>query len=61
MVKLCTLLQLKLVDAGFIWTEPHSKRLKLKLAVQVCCCLSPRQCVSLRHAQNIHIRRRNRS
>lgn len=27
-------LQVKLVDAGFIWTEPHSKRLKLKLAVQ---------------------------
>ena len=30
------LLQLKLVDAGFIWTEPHSKRLKVKLTVQVC-------------------------
>ena len=29
------LLQLKLVDAGFIWTEPHSKRLKVKLTVQV--------------------------
>lgn len=43
MVKLCTLFQLKLVDAGFIWTEPHSKRLKLKLAVQVCCCLPLRQ------------------
>ena len=27
-------LQMKLVDAGFIWTEPHSKRLKLKLTVQ---------------------------
>mmetsp|Transcript_18620 Transcript_18620/g.56214 ORF Transcript_18620/g.56214 Transcript_18620/m.56214 type:complete len:550 (+) Transcript_18620:224-1873(+) len=26
--------KLKLVDAGFIWTEPHSKRLKLKLSVQ---------------------------
>lgn len=26
--------KLKLVDAGFIWTEPHSKRLKLKLTVQ---------------------------
>jgi nonsense-mediated mRNA decay protein 3 len=24
----------KLVDAGWIWTEPHSKRLKLKLKVQ---------------------------
>lgn len=26
--------KMKLVDAGFIWTEPHSKRLKLKLTVQ---------------------------
>lgn len=25
---------MKLVDAGFIWTEPHSKRLKVKLTVQ---------------------------
>ena len=25
---------MKLVDAGFIWTEPHSKRLKVKLRVQ---------------------------
>ena len=24
----------RLVDAGFIWTEPHSKRLKVKLTVQ---------------------------
>jgi hypothetical protein len=24
----------KLIDAGFIWTEPHSKRLKLKLTIQ---------------------------
>lgn len=23
-----------LVDAGFIWTEPHSKRVKVKLTVQ---------------------------
>lgn len=23
-----------LVDAGFIWTEPHSKRIKVKLTVQ---------------------------
>jgi len=22
------------VDAGFIWTEPHSRRLKLKLTIQ---------------------------
>ena len=26
--------QVKLVDAGFIWTEPHSKRLKVKLTIQ---------------------------
>ena len=26
--------KLKLVDAGFIWTEPHSKQLKVKLTVQ---------------------------
>ena len=25
---------MKLVDAGFIWTEPHSKRLKVKVTVQ---------------------------
>jgi nonsense-mediated mRNA decay protein 3 len=24
----------KLIDAGFIWTEPHSKRIKVKLTVQ---------------------------
>ena len=23
-----------LVDAGFVWTEPHSKRLKVKLTIQ---------------------------
>lgn len=28
------LAKVKLVDAGFLWTEPHSKRLKVKLAVQ---------------------------
>ncbi len=27
-------LQVKLVDAGFLWTEPHSKRLKVKLTIQ---------------------------
>lgn len=27
-------LQVKLVDAAFIWTEPHSRRLKTKLTVQ---------------------------
>lgn len=25
---------IKLTDANFVWTEPHSKRLKLKLTVQ---------------------------
>ena len=29
--------KVKLVDAGFVWTEPHSKRLKVKLSVQVGC------------------------
>ncbi|TGZ45674.1 60S ribosomal export protein NMD3 [Temnothorax longispinosus] len=31
--KLKGLNRVKLVDAGFIWTEPHSKRLKVKLTV----------------------------
>ncbi|CAL8460889.1 g420 [Coccomyxa elongata] len=26
--------KVKLVDAGFIWTEPHSRRLKVKLTIQ---------------------------
>lgn len=26
--------KLHLIDAGFVWTEPHSKRLKVKLTVQ---------------------------
>lgn len=26
--------KVKLVDAGFIWTEPHSKRLKVKAVIQ---------------------------
>jgi nonsense-mediated mRNA decay protein 3 len=26
--------QVKLVDVGFIWTEPHSKRIKLKAEVK---------------------------
>lgn len=24
----------KLIDAQFIWTEPHSRRIKLKLVIQ---------------------------
>ena len=27
-------LQVRLVDAGFVWTEPHSKRIKVKLTIQ---------------------------
>ena len=26
--------EVRLIDAGFIWTEPHSKRLRVKLTVQ---------------------------
>jgi 60S ribosomal export protein nmd3 len=26
--------QVKLIDAEFVWTEPHSKRIKLNLTVQ---------------------------
>ncbi|PVG01482.1 putative NMD3-nonsense-mediated mRNA decay protein [Serendipita vermifera] len=32
--KLKGLNRVRLVDAGFIWTEPHSKRIKVKLTVQ---------------------------
>lgn len=31
--KLKGLKEVKLIDAGFIWTEPHSKRIKVKLTV----------------------------
>lgn len=31
--RLNNLKEVKLVDAGFIWTEPHSKRIKIKLTV----------------------------
>jgi nonsense-mediated mRNA decay protein 3 len=30
--KLKALNKVKLVDAGFIWTEPHSKRIKVKIS-----------------------------
>lgn len=26
--------KLKLIDAGFVWTEPHSRRIKVKLTIQ---------------------------
>nr|XP_003218214.1 PREDICTED: 60S ribosomal export protein NMD3 [Anolis carolinensis] len=29
-----SLSRVRLIDAGFVWTEPHSKRLKVKLTVQ---------------------------
>jgi nonsense-mediated mRNA decay protein 3 len=32
--KIKGLTKVKLVDAGFVWTEPHSRRLKVKLTVQ---------------------------
>ncbi|CAG8652903.1 15635_t:CDS:2 [Dentiscutata heterogama] len=32
--KLKGLNKVKLIDAGFIWTEPHSRRIKVKLTVQ---------------------------
>ncbi|KAI8913739.1 NMD3 family-domain-containing protein, partial [Powellomyces hirtus] len=32
--KLRGLNKVRLVDAGFIWTEPHSKRIKVKLTIQ---------------------------
>lgn len=28
------LTKVRLIDAGFIWTEPHSKRLRVKLTIQ---------------------------
>jgi NMD protein affecting ribosome stability and mRNA decay len=32
--KLKGLGKVRLVDAGFVWTEPHSKRVKVKLTIQ---------------------------
>jgi len=32
--KLKNLNKVKLIDASFLWTEPHSKRLKIKLSIQ---------------------------
>ena len=32
--KLKGLAKVRLIDAGFVWTEPHSKRIKVKLTVQ---------------------------
>ena len=33
--KLKNLAKVKLIDASFLWTEPHSKRIKIKLSIQV--------------------------
>lgn len=32
--RLKNLAKVKLIDAGFVWTEPHSKRIKVKLTIQ---------------------------
>jgi nonsense-mediated mRNA decay protein 3 len=32
--KLKGLQKVRLIDAGFIWTEPHSRRIKVKLTIQ---------------------------
>ncbi|KAI8326046.1 NMD3-domain-containing protein [Martensiomyces pterosporus] len=32
--KLKGLVKVRLIDAGFIWTEPHSRRIKVKLTIQ---------------------------
>ena len=32
--KLKGLSKVRIVDAGFIWTEPHSKRIKVKITIQ---------------------------
>jgi len=34
LAKLKGLNRVRLIDAGFIWTEPHSKRIKVKLTIQ---------------------------
>uniref|UniRef100_A0A673B9E4 60S ribosomal export protein NMD3 n=1 Tax=Sphaeramia orbicularis TaxID=375764 RepID=A0A673B9E4_9TELE len=34
MLKEYFLVQVRLIDAGFLWTEPHSKRIKMKLTIQ---------------------------
>jgi NMD protein affecting ribosome stability and mRNA decay len=27
-------MKVRLIDAGFVWTEPHSKRIKVKVTIQ---------------------------
>jgi len=38
--KLKGLNKVRLVDAGFVWTEPHSKRIKVKLTIQKEVCVN---------------------
>ena len=37
--KIKGLSKVHLVDAGFVWTEPHSKRIKVKLTIQKEVCV----------------------
>ena len=51
--KIKGLSKVHLVDAGFVWTEPHSKRIKVKLTVQkevrcVCTCVHACVCMCAR-------------
>lgn len=34
MLSLSLSAQVRLIDAGFLWTEPHSKRIKIKVTIQ---------------------------
>jgi nonsense-mediated mRNA decay protein 3 len=34
--------KVRLIDAGFVWTEPHSKRIKVKLTIQKEVCQGAR-------------------
>lgn len=41
-LKRLKLSKVRLVDAGFIWTEPHSKRIKVKVVIQKEVCVERR-------------------
>jgi nonsense-mediated mRNA decay protein 3 len=47
--KLKGLNKVRLTDAHFIWTEPHSKRLKVSMTVQKEVCIAP---VSIRNSSS---------
>ena len=53
--KIRGLKKVKLIDANFIWTEPHSKRIKVKLKVQkeVIVCFLKFYIVSVHFCSNI--------